>query len=88
MLVTVVCIHTGLRKKTMVAYRKWWNKTDTPWDGTSCHYVSQSRGLLMCFIKVIRKVRKRRHRIPLFGHIVDEISKNREKKGTTGFNGA
>jgi hypothetical protein len=28
-------------------------------------------------IKVIRKVRKRRHQKPLFGHIGDEISKNR-----------
>jgi hypothetical protein len=43
-------------------------------------YVSQLRGLLMGFIKVIREVRKRRHPIPLFGHIVDETSKNREKK--------
>jgi len=31
-------------------------------------------------IKVICKVRKRRHRNPLFGHIGDKISKNREKK--------
>ncbi len=31
-------------------------------------------------IKVIRKVRKRRHRNPLFGHIGDEISKNRKKE--------
>jgi len=29
---------------------------------------------------VIRKVRQRRHWNPLFGHIGDEISKNREKK--------
>jgi hypothetical protein len=29
--------------------------------------------------KVIRKVRKWRHRNPLFGHIGDEISKNRKK---------
>ncbi len=32
--------------------------------------------------KVTRKVRKRRHRNPLFGHIGDEISENRKKKGT------
>jgi hypothetical protein len=30
--------------------------------------------------KVIRKVRQRRRRNPLFGHIGDEISKNRGKK--------
>jgi hypothetical protein len=32
--------------------------------------------------KVIRKVRKTQHRNPLFGHIGDEISKNRKKKYT------
>jgi hypothetical protein len=32
------------------------------------------------FNKVIRKVKKRRHWNPLFGHIGDEISKNRKKK--------
>jgi hypothetical protein len=37
--------------------------------------------------KVIRIVRKRRHRNPLFGHIGDEISKNRQKKGYTGLQG-
>jgi hypothetical protein len=39
-------------------------------------------------IKVTRKVRKRQYRNPLFGHIGDEISKNREKNSTLGFNGA
>jgi hypothetical protein len=33
--------------------------------------------------KVIRKVRKRRHRNPLFSHIGDEISKNKGKKNYT-----
>ncbi len=37
-------------------------------------------------IKVIRKVRKRRHPNPVFGHIGDEISKN-SGKSTLGFNG-
>jgi hypothetical protein len=37
---------------------------------------------MMVFDKMIRAVRKRRHRNPLFGHIGDEISKNREKKYT------
>jgi hypothetical protein len=32
--------------------------------------------------KVIRDVRKRRHRNPLFGHIGDGISKNGKKKVT------
>jgi hypothetical protein len=32
--------------------------------------------------KFICKVRKRRHWNPLFGHIGDEISENRKKKGT------
>jgi hypothetical protein len=35
--------------------------------------------------KFIRKVRKRRHWNPLFGHRGDEISKNRKKKGILGF---
>jgi hypothetical protein len=39
-------------------------------------------------IKVTRKVRKRQYRNPLFGHIGDEISKNREKYSTLGFKGA
>jgi hypothetical protein len=38
--------------------------------------------------KVIRKVRKSRHRNPVFGHIQDEIFKNSEKKGTLRLNGA
>jgi hypothetical protein len=32
--------------------------------------------------KVIREVRQRRHRKPLFGQIGDEISKNRKKMYT------
>jgi hypothetical protein len=38
-------------------------------------------------IKVIRNVRKKRHRNPLFGRIGDEIFKNRGKKSAQGFNG-
>jgi hypothetical protein len=38
--------------------------------------------------KVIRKLRKRRPRNPLFGHMGDEISKNRKKKSALGFNEA
>jgi hypothetical protein len=34
------------------------------------------------YMKVIHKVRQRRHRNPLFRHIRDEISKNGEKKYT------
>jgi hypothetical protein len=41
----------------------------------------------LVFNKVIRKVRKRRHWNPLFGHIGDEISKNRKKKKYTGLQG-
>jgi hypothetical protein len=37
--------------------------------------------------KVIRKVKKRQHRNPLFGHIRDEISKNK-KKSALAFNTA
>jgi hypothetical protein len=37
--------------------------------------------------KFICTVKKRQHRNPLFGHIGDEISKNK-KKTTLGFNGA
>jgi hypothetical protein len=38
-------------------------------------------------ILVIRQVTKRQHQNPLFSHIGDEISKNKEKN-TLGLNGA
>jgi hypothetical protein len=39
------------------------------------------------YIKVIRKVMKRRHRKPLFGHVGDETSKTGQES-TIGFKGA
>jgi hypothetical protein len=38
--------------------------------------------------QVIPKLRKRRHRNPLFGHMGDEISKRRKKKSALGLNEA
>jgi hypothetical protein len=47
-------------------------KKEKDWVSSWSHLLNEN--------EFIRKVRKRRHWNPLFGHIGDEISKNREKK--------
>ncbi len=58
----------------------WGLAIDMPFIATSTKLPCFGQKSIFTFNKIIRKVRKRCHHNPLFGHIMDEISKNREKK--------